>query len=355
MSGYFRLIRWACLLALWLPIAAMGAAVLPELHGHVNDYAQVLGSRAAEIDAQLTEHERLTGDQVVVLTITDLGGQDIESYSNDVFTQWRLGHKGVDNGVLMIVAVNDHRTRIEVGYGLEGRLTDLASSQILRLAVHPRFANGDYAGGVEAGVEGILAVLGNDHAAAVAAPADGSPQGIIAREGFFASGAWLFVLFTLLFVVMFTWMTTTLGGLWSYLLLGPLCIPLLRFVFPWSVVGGAFALYLVVAWWLRRRRMRLEYDKVQHTSDNTRSDRKASVTAWPPSLWQVLTWTGPGVVAVAAVAHARIGRRSHSSTDGSLSSITSDSSSSSSDSSSSGSDYSGDGGSSGGGGASDSW
>ncbi|WP_266160273.1 TPM domain-containing protein [Dyella silvatica] len=345
---------WLCLLALWLPIAATGAEALPELHGHVNDYAQVLGARAAGIDAQLTEHERVTGDQVVVLTVTDLGGQDIESYSNAVFTQWRLGHKGVDNGVLIIVAVNDHRTRIEVGYGLEGRLTDLASSQILRQAMHPRFASGDYAGGVEAGVEGVLAVLGNDSVAAGAAATDDSPQGIIAREGFFASGAWLFVLFTLLFVVMFTWMTTTLGGLWSYLLLGPLCIPLLRFVFPWSVVGGSFALYLVVAWWLRRRKMRLEYDIVQQGSNNARSHRKASVTAWPPSLWQVLTWSGPSVAVVAAT-HARKGRRSRGRADSSSSSSTFDSSSSSSDSSSSSSDYSGDGGSSGGGGASDSW
>ncbi|MFC5740399.1 TPM domain-containing protein [Dyella tabacisoli] len=338
MKTAFRVMRWMCLLALCLSVAVAYAAAPPELHGHVNDYAKVLGDRAAEIDALLSAHEQSSGDQVVVLTVADLDGQDIESFANEVFTQWKLGHKGVDNGVLIVVAVNNHRARIEVGYGLEGRLTDLASSQILRNAMHPRFASGDYVGGVEAGVQGVLAVLNGSAAAEAPSPVGESPQAMIEREGFFASGAWLFVLFTLLFVAMFTWMTTSLGGLWSYLLLGPLCIPLLRFVFPWSVVGGVFALYLVVAWWLRRRRMSKEYGSGQQRT------RHASVSEWPPSLWQVLTWTGPAA-AVSA------GRKSR----GGSSSYSSESSSSDSSSSSSSSDYSGDGGDSGGGGASDSW
>jgi uncharacterized protein len=331
--------RWmvgiVCTLLLgWLSSTTpVHATVVPVLRSHVNDDAQVLGSRAADIEAKLAAHERQSGDQVVVLTIPDLGGQDVESYANDVFTQWHLGQKGVDNGALIVVAVKDRRARIEVGYGLEGRLTDLASSQILRNTMQPRFAAGDYAGGVAAGVDGVLSVLGGG--ATISPPThDETPGEVMARLGFWKSGAGFFVVLAVLFCALFGWMASKGGSWWMLLLLGPLTLFLLRLVWSWPVVAVAYAVYLTVAIWLRRRQMRLEFKQGQR-----KRGAKSSVQTWPPTWWQVLVWYGP-------IKGGLVGDGGHS--GGS-------SSGGSSGSSDSSSGFSGGGGSSGGGGASGSW
>src|SRR5262249_34633264 len=150
-------------LAISTPAGAEDAGV-PVLQGRVNDYAGVLGANAASIETKLAANERATGNQIVVLTVADLGGSDIEGYANKVFHTWKLGRQGVDDGVLIVLAVKDRRARIEVGYGLEGSLTDLASSRILRDSMHPHFATGNYAGGVEAGVDAVIAALAGQEA-----------------------------------------------------------------------------------------------------------------------------------------------------------------------------------------------
>ena len=212
-------IRWVILTTLVLLSTLPGllpATTMPVLQGRVNDDAHVLGDRQAALEARLAAHESSSGDQVVVLTVPDLGGKDIESYANDVFKQWRLGHKGVDNGVLMVVSVRDRRARIEVGYGLEGQLTDVASSQILRYRMHPRFAVGDYAGGVEAGIDGVLAAL-DGAAATPPAVSDETPDDIIAREGFWKSGAWMLPLMVALFTLLFAgWLRSAVAGGCTY-------------------------------------------------------------------------------------------------------------------------------------------
>jgi len=320
------------LAALLLMLACrIHATDVPALQGRVNDYAHVLGEGANAIDAKLAAHEQRTGEQVVVLTVRSLNGQDIESYANDVFAQWKLGKKGVDNGVLIVVAVDDHRMRIEVGYGLEGTLTDLASSRIIREHMEPHFADGDYVAGVEAGVDGVLGVLDGD-ATAAAAPAQETPAQIVARKGFWKSGAGFFVVFTLLFCLLFAWMTSQGGSWWMLFLLGPITLPLLLLVWPWWTVVAAYGIYVVLAALWRRSRMRYEHE---HGGSGKHA---STVPVWPPSLGAILCWTGPlngGLVAQAG--HGGHGE------------------SGSSSSSSSSSDYSGGGGSSGGGGASGSW
>ncbi|PYM56963.1 MAG: methanol dehydrogenase, partial [Candidatus Rokuibacteriota bacterium] len=133
---------------------------VPYLAGRVNDLARVLSPAARDrLEAKLRDLEQRTGAQVAVLVIPSLEGESLEAYSVRVAQTWKLGRKGVDDGVLFLVAKNDRKMRIEVGYGLEPRLTDALSRQILDDQVRPRFRNNDFDGGIEAGVDAIGAVI----------------------------------------------------------------------------------------------------------------------------------------------------------------------------------------------------
>ena len=116
----------------------------------------------AALDAKLKAHEDRTTDQVVVATVPTLGDLGIEDYANRLLRQWKLGQAGKNNGVLFLVAPRDRKVRIEVGYGLEGSLTDALSKIIITTAVAPRFQQNDFAGGLNAGVDAILSILTGD-------------------------------------------------------------------------------------------------------------------------------------------------------------------------------------------------
>jgi uncharacterized protein len=118
-------------------------------------------SRAA-IEAKLADLETKSGIQLVVATVSSLDGQEVEPYANELFRTWKLGEKTKNNGVLLLVAPNERRVRIEVGYGLEGTLTDALSQVIIANAITPRFKTGDYAGGITRGVDDIITVLTTD-------------------------------------------------------------------------------------------------------------------------------------------------------------------------------------------------
>jgi uncharacterized protein len=111
-----------------------------------------------QLERLLAAHERDVGHQVVVHTTPSLEGLPIEDYSIRVAEAWKIGHKGVDSGVILTVAPNERKVRIEVGYGLEGVLPDAIASRIIREFMLPRFAEGDLQGGVMAGVQQILTV-----------------------------------------------------------------------------------------------------------------------------------------------------------------------------------------------------
>ena len=152
--------RYALLAALLLITAMAAAAEVPFLTGRVTDNAEVLneGTRRS-LTVLLKAHEESTGNQIAVLTVPTLDGEGIEEYALRVFESWKLGQKGKDNGVLVVVAPNDRRMRIEVGYGLEGTLTDSLAGSIIRNVMTPRFKEGDYNSGVDAGVKAILNLL----------------------------------------------------------------------------------------------------------------------------------------------------------------------------------------------------
>lgn len=143
-----------------LPPALLLASEVPFLAGRVNDTANLLSAgTVAELEQLLKAHQDSTSNQVVVLTVQSLEGDDIESYAIRVAETWKLGQKGKDNGVLFIVSRDDRKVRIEVGRGLEGDLTDAISSTIIRREILPQFKSGDYDQGVKAGVVAILAAI----------------------------------------------------------------------------------------------------------------------------------------------------------------------------------------------------
>jgi uncharacterized protein len=130
------------------------------LTGRVVDLAHVLPAfDSAQLSDQLRAHEEKTGNQVAVLIIPSLEGEALEEYSHRVATTWKLGQKGTDNGVLLLVVLKERKLRIEVGYGLEGTLTDLRSAHIIRHEIVPRFKAGDIPAGVRAGTEAILKTI----------------------------------------------------------------------------------------------------------------------------------------------------------------------------------------------------
>jgi uncharacterized protein len=147
-------------LALALSAATALAADVPYLTGRVVDNAEILSpATRTELASSMKAHEDRTTNQIAVLTVKSLEGDSVEEFATKVFDAWKLGQKGRDNGVLVIVAPNDRRMRIEVGYGLEGTLTDAAAARIIRDRMTPRFKSNDFDGGVRAGVEAIVGTL----------------------------------------------------------------------------------------------------------------------------------------------------------------------------------------------------
>jgi uncharacterized protein len=133
---------------------------VPPLRGRVNDYAGVMSQdQAQSLESQLAQFEQDTGHQVAVLTIPTLDGEDIEGFSIRVAENWKIGKKGFDNGVILLVAIKDRKLRLEVGYGLEGVLPDAIAKRITSDYIVPHFRAQDYAGGIVAGIDAVLKVI----------------------------------------------------------------------------------------------------------------------------------------------------------------------------------------------------
>src|SRR6185312_8759160 len=152
--------------ALCLLFASFAFALdFPELTGRVVDQAGVMSAESkSDIETKSKELEDKSSIQLVVATVKSLQGSDIETYANQLFRFWKLGEAKNNNGVLLLVAPTEHKVRIEVGYGLEGTLTDALSSVIITSAITPRFKANDFSGGIERGVDGIIEVLTTDAA-----------------------------------------------------------------------------------------------------------------------------------------------------------------------------------------------
>lgn len=130
----------------------------------VHDEANVLSASAkGQMEALLQAHRDSTSTQIAVLIVPSLEGEDIDGYAVRVFEEWKLGQKGKDNGVLFLIAMQERQMRIEVGYGLEGVLTDALSSRINRNEVAPYFREGNYEAGIQAGVVAIIKAVAGEY------------------------------------------------------------------------------------------------------------------------------------------------------------------------------------------------
>lgn len=159
-----KVISLACLFTLVFTTWAQRA--VPELWGHrIHDEAHILTQATVDnLEAILRQHEDSTTNQIAVLVIPSLEGEVLEEYSMRVaHDAWKLGTKNNDNGVLLLIAVDDRKMRIEVGYGLEGVLTDAITNRIIRNEIAPHFRDQEYDEGVTAGVKAIVAAIGNEY------------------------------------------------------------------------------------------------------------------------------------------------------------------------------------------------
>jgi uncharacterized protein len=158
LAGLWLLL--AALSALWLAAPAAAEPQFPKLTGRVVDAAGMLD---ADTTAALTERlaalEQTTGTQLVVATVPDMDGYEIEDYGYQLGRAWGIGQKGTNNGAILLVAPNQRKVRIEVGYGLEGVLTDAVTSQIIRNSIVPAFKAKDMPGGIMAGTDALIQLL----------------------------------------------------------------------------------------------------------------------------------------------------------------------------------------------------
>ena len=151
------------IIALLYTALAVFAVNFPALTGRIVDQENIIPAETrSAIEPKLADLEAKSGIQFVVATVTSLEGQEVEPYANELFRSWKLGEKAKNNGVLLLVAPTERRVRIEVGYGLEGTLTDALTKVIITNAITPRFKAGDFSGGISRGVDDIITVLTTD-------------------------------------------------------------------------------------------------------------------------------------------------------------------------------------------------
>ena len=235
-------------LMLLFSLAAVALDV-PYLTGRITDDAELLDAATRQ---QMTEllaaHERKTGNQVAVLTIASLEGEKLEEFANRVYNTWGLGQKGKDNGVLLLIAPAERKLRIEVGYGLEGDLTDVEASRIIRNVITPAFKQGDFNRGVGDGLRAIVARLEGQ---AVPETEADTPQTATESEDFF-SGPDLSITERILlggFIFGIIGLFTAIGlltpgmGWFLYFFLIPFWA-----MFPIAVLGATMTLYVFVTY-----------------------------------------------------------------------------------------------------------
>ncbi len=254
-----RLLPLLPLIALLLLLGSPGRASakdVPPLTGRVVDQANLLSPEQRQrIETQLAALEKQTGDQLAVLTVDSLDGDPIEDFANKTGRAWALGQKGKNNGVILLVAKEDRKMRIEVGYGLEPELTDLQTNIIQTQIIIPHFKQGDFGGGIEAGVDALVTTL---QGKPLATPAAQQPEGnggesrswpgllifaLFALGPFILnairSGSWIVYIVVLPILFFLGSLASTVvglvaAGIWLIL------FPILRMVLPKTPSSGGF-------------------------------------------------------------------------------------------------------------------
>lgn len=158
-----RQLGWCNLIAILVLSLSTGVAQaldVPRLDGRVNDLAGLIDEPLkAQLDERLSQFEARSSHQIVLLTIPNLQGDSLEDFSMRVTEAWQIGHKGADDGVILIIARDDRKIRIEVGYGLEGALPDATANRIIQEVIVPHFRDRNFAGGIESGTAAIMQAI----------------------------------------------------------------------------------------------------------------------------------------------------------------------------------------------------
>ena len=179
------------LLLLWTA-ALQAAPAFPTLSGRVVDEAALMSRKQAhQLTQQLAAFEKRSGIQLVVVSIDNLDGETIEEYGYQLGRHWGIGQKGKNNGVLLLIAQDERKVRIEVGYGLEGALPDAIAANIIQTRILPAFKRGDMVAGVVAGSQGIMQALAGEYQ-----PVDNASKE--EKQG----GPWLFILVVIVMIVL---------------------------------------------------------------------------------------------------------------------------------------------------------
>ena len=181
------MIKKAILLRIIIFAAALNLAAAPVIsslfglkiparpEARVSDWAGIISQGAREsLENKLAAFEEKTGNQIAIATFPSLEGESLEDFSIHLAEQWKIGQKGKDNGVIILVFRDDHRMRIEVGYGLEGVLPDAIASEIIRRIMAPRFREGDFDGGITGAVDAIIQVISGENPSQLAEEDTGS-------------------------------------------------------------------------------------------------------------------------------------------------------------------------------------
>ncbi|MBK5275794.1 MAG: TPM domain-containing protein [Desulfuromonadales bacterium] len=177
----------------------------PPLKGRVNDYASMLPPEAvARLEQKLAAFERETSNQIAVLTVPALQGDNIDQFAIRVAEQWKIGQKGKDNGVLLIMAQAERKVRIEVGMGLQGVLPDITASQIIREVMRPHLKDGNFDQGINVGVDAIMAATKGEFKA--------MPQDASRRTNKKKSSSGMFLVIALIAIAVCGMMSRYLGG-----------------------------------------------------------------------------------------------------------------------------------------------
>lgn len=148
----------------FLPVFAFAYVNPGAPQGFVNDFAGMFtASERVALEAKLSQFEKETSNEISVVTVPDLGGDTIENFAVELFEDWKIGKAGKDNGILLLVARDDREVRIEVGYGLEGALTDAQSGWIISNEIVPMFREGRYAAGISGAVDKMMAATRGEY------------------------------------------------------------------------------------------------------------------------------------------------------------------------------------------------
>lgn len=184
--------RWLALCLLLCATALHAAPDFPALAGRVVDEANLMSRKQAhQLAQQLAVFEKRSGVQLVVVSIDTLAGDTIEEYGYQLGRHWGIGQKGKNNGVLLIIAQDERKVRIEVGYGLEGALPDAIAANIIQTRILPAFKRGDMVAGILAGSQGIMQALAGEYQ-----PVDNTSKAD--KQG----GPWLFILVVIAMIVL---------------------------------------------------------------------------------------------------------------------------------------------------------